>query len=185
MLTFTSMITSPNGSGMFWNSSHMRAPFAASWGVRPASLTAAEAFLGGLLLSALFNCYRQFGTFPIGIFLSNLDSRQLETSLMTYWGVHKGFIVIYLRCQCDKSEVTKTSDILFLQNITSKTGTYFGQGLSNFLTFSSFSRPFLEKSKVALSANLVAKDITNQINRLTSRSWYFAKYTLHTWNWRI
>ena len=28
-------------------------------------------------------CYRQFGTLPIGIFLSNLDSRQLDTSLMT------------------------------------------------------------------------------------------------------
>ena len=27
--------------------------------------------------------YRQFGTLPIGIFLSNLDSGQLETSLMT------------------------------------------------------------------------------------------------------
>ena len=31
-------------------------------------------------------CHRQFGTLPIGIFLSNLDSRQLETSLMTYYG---------------------------------------------------------------------------------------------------
>ena len=31
-------------------------------------------------------CYRQFGTLPIGIFLSNLDSRQLETSLMTSYG---------------------------------------------------------------------------------------------------
>ena len=29
--------------------------------------------------------YWQFGTLPIGIFLSNLDSRQLETSLMTYY----------------------------------------------------------------------------------------------------
>ena len=30
--------------------------------------------------------YRQFGTLSIGIFLSNLNSRQLETSLMTSYG---------------------------------------------------------------------------------------------------
>ena len=50
-------------------------------------------FLGGLSLhlnhliaSRLEICYQQFGTLPIGIFLSNLDSRQLETSLMTSYG---------------------------------------------------------------------------------------------------
>ena len=50
-------------------------------------------FLGGLSLhlnhliaSRLGICYRQFGTLPIGIFLSNLDSRQLDTSLMTSYG---------------------------------------------------------------------------------------------------
>ena len=50
-------------------------------------------FLGGLSLhlnhliaSCMRICYRQFGTLPIGIFLSNLDSRQLDTSLMTSYG---------------------------------------------------------------------------------------------------
>ena len=50
-------------------------------------------FLGGLSLhlnhliaSRLGICYRQFGTLPMGIFLSNLDSRQLDTSLMTSYG---------------------------------------------------------------------------------------------------
>ena len=50
-------------------------------------------FLGGLSLhlnhliaSRMGICYRQFGTLPIGIFLSNLNSRQLETSLMTSYG---------------------------------------------------------------------------------------------------
>ena len=50
-------------------------------------------FLGGLSLhlnhliaSQVGICYRQFGTLPIGIFLSNLDSRQLDTSLMTSCG---------------------------------------------------------------------------------------------------
>ena len=50
-------------------------------------------FLGGLSLhlnhliaSRLVICYWQFGTLPIGIFLSNLDSRQLDTSLMTSYG---------------------------------------------------------------------------------------------------
>ena len=52
-----------------------------------------NSFLGGLSLhlnhliaSCMGICYRQFGTLPIGIFLSNLDSRQLETSLMTSYG---------------------------------------------------------------------------------------------------
>ena len=47
-------------------------------------------FLGGLSLhlnhligQRVSAPYRQFGTLPIGIFLSNLDSGQLETSLMT------------------------------------------------------------------------------------------------------
>ena len=47
-------------------------------------------FLGGLSLhlnhliaERVSTPYRQFGTLPIGIFLSNLDSGQLETSLMT------------------------------------------------------------------------------------------------------
>ena len=47
-------------------------------------------FLGGLSLhlnhliaKRVSAPYRQFGTLPIGIFLSNLDSGQLETSLMT------------------------------------------------------------------------------------------------------
>ena len=47
-------------------------------------------FLGGLSLhlnhliaERMSAPYRQFGTLPIGIFLSNLDSGQLETSLMT------------------------------------------------------------------------------------------------------
>ena len=50
-------------------------------------------FLGGLSLhlnhliaSGVGICYQQFGTLPIGIFLSNLNSRQLETSLMTSYG---------------------------------------------------------------------------------------------------
>ena len=50
-------------------------------------------FLGGLILhlnhliaSRIGICYRQFGTLPIGIFLSILDSRQLDTSLMTSCG---------------------------------------------------------------------------------------------------
>ena len=50
-------------------------------------------FLGGLSLqlnhliaSRMGICYQQFGTLPIGIFLSNLDSRQLDTSLMTSYG---------------------------------------------------------------------------------------------------
>ena len=50
-------------------------------------------FLGGLSLhlnhliaSCMGICYRQFGTLPIGILLSNLDSRQLDTSLMTSYG---------------------------------------------------------------------------------------------------
>ena len=48
------------------------------------------AFLGGLSLhlnhliaERVSAPYWQFGTLPIGIFLSNLDSGQLETSLMT------------------------------------------------------------------------------------------------------
>ena len=47
-------------------------------------------FLGGLSLhlnhliaERVSAPYQQFGTLPIGIFLSNLDSGQLETSLMT------------------------------------------------------------------------------------------------------
>ena len=47
-------------------------------------------FLGGLslhlnhlIVERVSTPYWQFGTLPIGIFLSNLDSRQLETSLMT------------------------------------------------------------------------------------------------------
>ena len=47
-------------------------------------------FLGGLSLhlnhliaERVSAPYWQFGTLPIGIFLSNLDSGQLETSLMT------------------------------------------------------------------------------------------------------
>ena len=50
-------------------------------------------FLGGLSLhlnhliaSRMGICYWQFGTLPIGIFLSNLASRQLDTSLMTSYG---------------------------------------------------------------------------------------------------
>ena len=49
-----------------------------------------SSFLGGLSLhlnhliaERVSAPYWQFGTLPIGIFLSNLDSRQLETSLMT------------------------------------------------------------------------------------------------------
>ena len=49
-----------------------------------------NSFLGGLSLHLnhlIAECisapYRQFGTLPIGIFLSNLVSGQLETSLMT------------------------------------------------------------------------------------------------------
>ena len=50
-------------------------------------------FLGGLSLhlnhliaSRMGICYWQFGTLSIGIFLSNLDSRQLDTCLMTSYG---------------------------------------------------------------------------------------------------
>ena len=50
-------------------------------------------FLGGLSLhlnhliaSRMGICYRQFGTLLIGIFLSNLDSRQLDISHMTSYG---------------------------------------------------------------------------------------------------
>ena len=53
-------------------------------------LVAACRFLGGLSLhlnhliaERVSTPYWQFGTLPIGIFLSNLDSGQLETSLMT------------------------------------------------------------------------------------------------------
>ena len=42
--------------------------------------------LNHLIASHLGICYQQFGTLPIGIFLSNLDSRQLDTSLMTSYG---------------------------------------------------------------------------------------------------
>ena len=42
--------------------------------------------LNHLIASRMGICYRQFGTLPIGIFLSNLDSRQLDTSLMTSYG---------------------------------------------------------------------------------------------------
>ena len=52
-----------------------------------------EIFLGGLslhlnhlIVSRMGICYQQFGRLPIGIFLSNLDSRQLDTSLMTSYG---------------------------------------------------------------------------------------------------
>ena len=48
------------------------------------------AFLGGLSLhlnhlieSCMVISYRLFGALPIGLLLSNLDSRKLETSLMT------------------------------------------------------------------------------------------------------
>ena len=42
--------------------------------------------LNHLIASCMGICYRQFGTLPIGIFLSNLDSRQLDTSLMISYG---------------------------------------------------------------------------------------------------
>ena len=42
--------------------------------------------LNHLIASHMGICYRQFGTLPIGIFLSNLGSRQLDTSLMTSYG---------------------------------------------------------------------------------------------------
>ena len=42
--------------------------------------------LNHLIASHMGICYWQFGTLPIGIFLSNLDSRQLDTSLMTSYG---------------------------------------------------------------------------------------------------
>ena len=49
-----------------------------------------NSFLGGLSLhlnhliaERMSAPYWQFGTLPIGIFLSNFDSRQLKTSLMT------------------------------------------------------------------------------------------------------
>ena len=49
-----------------------------------------SAFLGGLslhlnhiIVEQVSTHYWQFGTLPIGIFLSNLVSGQLETSLMT------------------------------------------------------------------------------------------------------
>ena len=41
--------------------------------------------LNHLIAQRMSAPYWQFGTLPIGIFLSNLDSRQLETSLMTYY----------------------------------------------------------------------------------------------------
>ena len=54
------------------------------------SLTTTSPFLGGLSLhlnhliaERMSTHYWQFGTLPIGIFLSNLVSGQLETSLMT------------------------------------------------------------------------------------------------------
>ena len=57
------------------------------------SLQPQKVFLGGLSLhlnhliaSHMGICYGQFGTLPIGIFLSNLDSRQLDTSVMTSYG---------------------------------------------------------------------------------------------------
>ena len=39
--------------------------------------------LNHLIVECMSAHYWQFGTLPIGIFLSNLDSGQLETSLMT------------------------------------------------------------------------------------------------------
>ena len=61
--------------------------------IAPLSLSQKCRFLGGLSLhlnhliaSWVGICYRQFGTLPIGIFLPNLDSRQLKTSLMTSYG---------------------------------------------------------------------------------------------------
>ena len=61
-------------------------------GASSSSVSFKSPFLGGLSLhlnhliaSRLGICYRQFGTLPIGIFLSNLDSR-LDTSLMTSYG---------------------------------------------------------------------------------------------------
>ena len=47
-----------------------------------------ESFLGGLSLNHLIQSYagisyQLFGTLPIGLLLSNLNSRQLETSPMT------------------------------------------------------------------------------------------------------
>ena len=54
------------------------------------NITWLSGFLGGLSLhlnhligQRLAISFRQFGTLPIGIFLSNLDSRPLKTSLMT------------------------------------------------------------------------------------------------------
>ena len=60
-----------------------------AWEVRSSS-GLCFGFLGGLSLhlnhliaERVSAHYWQFGTLPIGIFLSNLDSGQLETSLMT------------------------------------------------------------------------------------------------------
>ena len=60
---------------------------------KPIRLELSETFLGGLSLHLnhliawhMGISFRQFGTLPIGIFLSNLDSRQLMTSPRTLLG---------------------------------------------------------------------------------------------------
>ena len=87
--------------GNHWSRNELFIAIKSLWFPKGNSLSAAFAMqmplphelLGGLSLhlnhliaSGMEICYRQFGTLPIGIFLSNLDSRQLDTSLMTSYG---------------------------------------------------------------------------------------------------
>ena len=58
----------------------------ASWIELAPLLGGLSLHLNHLIASCMGICYWQFGTLPIGIFLSNLDSRQLDTSLMTSYG---------------------------------------------------------------------------------------------------
>ena len=82
-LTACSAFTSVSYLFLFWTSGF------SVWG-DPGGVVVLSSFLGGLSLhlnhligQGVSAPYRQFGTLPIGIFLSNLDSGQLETSLMT------------------------------------------------------------------------------------------------------
>ena len=57
--------------------------FGINWSVATLFLGGLSLHLNHLIAERVSAPYWQFGTLPIGIFLSNLDSGQLETSLMT------------------------------------------------------------------------------------------------------
>ena len=105
-------------------------------------------FLGGLSLhlnhliaERMSTHYWQFGTLPIGIFLSNLVSGQLETSLMTsydnFWRLH-GCLSILAKIRClqkikvflmkERRGFNVTSGVLGSQITRLYDGTIFGGG---------------------------------------------------------